>query len=792
MIVLFCREAAAECSAGNVGILALKKLQLAAIRRVPLGMGVPVRGRWIIIGAVLFAGCSRSWYHKQADRDAYAIIPQHIATPADDIGRFDITPPPQSRLSDPYNLDAPPKPPDDPSAAFFMARPGGIRGYSHWDKFGHLDQIETPNWEAGLGLDDRGVLRLTQDRAVEVALLDSQDFQTALETLYQQALALSLNRFDFDCQWFGTAAVDYLHTGGESPSLSTNLLTEGNSLGFTQNLAAGGQLMVNLANNFVWEFTGHTYSVTGGLGVSLMQPLLRGIGRNVRLETLTQGERNMLYAVRDFARFRKQFWANVAINPNGYLDLLLQVQAIRNAKANLKSNEENYRLNIELYRGNKRSVVEVDQALQGLLAARQQVLDAEIGLQNSLDLFKRRLGIPPRIPVELDETALEPFVLTGAKMQALRDDLEKFDLARKAELDVLPEAASLRQNFDELAKLVERAAAEIPSVEADLAKWKAILDRPGAVESDPESRQRAIETYQQNANVPAEAKKELAALGQRIAADKAAVTPEARQAGWAALTSDVKRLFSALDDINNAQALSRIYRIELPLVDANENESIAFAKENRLDLQNAKARVTDAWRQVDVAANALKGDLNVTAGATFATLPQAKNPFAFSTEANIYNVGVQFDGPLNRMAERNVYRNAQIIYEQARRSYMSLSDDIELQIRTDLRTLQQSRVSFEIARLQLIAAARSLENERILLVAPVPPRGGNTGDAALRTLAALTALDAARDKLAQTFIHFEQQRIQFLLDLEGLQLDERGFPSNATPRYHPAPDLPAP
>ena len=42
---------------------------------------------------------------------------------------------------------------------------------------------------------------------------------------------------------------------------------------------------------------------------------------------------------------------------------------------------------------------------------------------------------------------------------------------------------------------------------------------------------------------------------------------------------------------------------------------------------------------------------------------------------------MQFDGPLNRMAQRNAYRASLILYQRARRAYMQLSDNIELDVR---------------------------------------------------------------------------------------------------------------
>jgi hypothetical protein len=185
--------------------------------------------------------------------------------------------------------------------------------------------------------------------------------------------------------------------------------------------------------------------------------------------------------------------------------------------------------------------------------------------------------------------------------------------------------------------------------------------------------------------------------------------------------------------------------------------------------------VTDTWRKVTVAANALEADLDVVASANFGTDPDHDNPFNFAAEASTYVIGLQFDSPLNRMAERNVYRASLIAYQRARRDFMELSDTIELQVRRDLRQLDQLRVSFEISRQQLLSAARQYENARIILLGP-RERRSNNDTTTLNLLRALDTLVAARNALAQNYINYEQQRVQLLLDLEALQLDPRGFP----------------
>ena len=119
----------------------------------------------------------------------------------------------------------------------------------------------------------------------------------------------------------------------------------------------------------------------------------------------------MLYAARDFYRFRKQFWAPVTTLDGGYLSLLLQVQTIRNVQQNLAARSGTCANTRPSCRAGKITTVQVDQAFQGYQRARQAVAQAEAALQSELDTFKILLGLPPHVPVELDDSVLNPFVL---------------------------------------------------------------------------------------------------------------------------------------------------------------------------------------------------------------------------------------------------------------------------------------------------------------------------------------------------------------------------------------------
>jgi outer membrane protein TolC len=732
---------------------------------------------------VAAAGCTRAHYRKAADRQSYDIVVQREdLSPAFDIGRIRVEPPPGSRLADLFNPDHPPKPPDDPAAAYFMANPGGMHGARGWGKDGYTDEIEGPGWEFALGLDPNGVLRLDQHRATEVGLLNSREYQTALEEVYLSALALTLNRFEFQLHWFGRNGTTYTHFGaGSRDGGETSTLTSNSELGFTRNFAAGGQLLVDFANSLVFEHFNGTNVVKSNILVTMTQPLLRNFGRKVRLETLTQAERDTLYAVRVFARFRKQFWANVAVQSGGYLDLLLLVQTLRNTEANLKRQEETYRLYDELFRGGRASVVELDQFYQSLLSARQSVIDARVSLETGLDNFKLRLGIPPRLPVELDDTPLNQFVLTDPQLERVRDDLEAFQRARFAELGEPPPAENLRRDFAALRDLTGRLSTGAASAAADLERWRQRLDRRAAPGDDPAQRAREQTTFDTLRKALPEAADDLKKIVALIDQHRAAVAEGNRKESWEAVTQDAKNVLNVLDAVIAVQTQARIHLIELPEIDWTEADGLYFAHENRLDLQNRLGAVTDAWRKVTVAANALRGDLNVTTAMNLGTDPDHRRPFNFAAEASSYSVGLQFEAPLNRMAERNAYRASLITYQRAKRAYVELSDTVEFQVRRDLRQLNRLRVGFEIARQTLLSAARQYENARLTLLGPRDRRTAND-TTTLNLLQALSALLNARNALAASYINFEQQRVQLLLDLEILQLDHEGFPTNAAPR----------
>jgi outer membrane protein TolC len=739
---------------------------------------------WSLLLFVACAGgCTRSFYRRSADRETYNVISQHSDESRWPIANDSITPPPESRLYDPYNPDRPAMPPDDPAADRFMMWPNGIRGSRHFHDDGDAPFIEAPGWRDGLTLNADGKLKLTPERAVELGILNSRAYQTALEDLYLTALQLTLNRFEFDCHWFLTNNTLWTHFGSSDTEINT--LSSASTFGFTRNLYAGGQLMAEFANNLVVTFSGVNQTAwSSNLIATFTQPLLRGAGRRVRLEGLTEAERQVLYAVRDFARFRKRFYVNVTTEQaGGYLSLLLQVQNVRNLEADLKSQEQNYRLHEAQFKAETVSTIQVDQAYQSYLQSRLALIQARANLETSLDSYKISLGLPPSLPVALDDSLLKPFQLAAPGLEKLQADVEAL-FADFRERDEPPTLAELRTGFTKLKAFQKQGVDFLQQVEQEVKDWKSQL---GWGTDDPAQAARERETHESVERQLPDARRDFAQLAKDLDRDAGNLNEAQRKKNWEALQDRSRQLIAQLEQVFVLQTQIRVYLIQLKPVPYQLDEAWAYARANRLDLMNLRGQVVDAWRQIAVTASALKAGLNVTATANVATKPGADAPFDFRASASTYTLGAQFDGPLNRLAERNAYRASQIAYQQARRNFMALEDQINASIRLDLRNLEQQRISFGIGRLALITAARNVEaaHERILLA----EKGAET-TATLDILRALSDLLQAKNTLIRNWTDYENSRIQLLFDMDALQLTPRGVPADEPD--HDADTLPSP
>ena len=166
---------------------------------------------------------------------------------------------------------------------------------------------------------------ISLNAALDLAFQHSKDYQTQKERLYLEALALTLDRYRYTPTFSATGGGDYRWDKsdpfvidmqamtGATPIDSSESVVVRSNLGARYLLHSGGAIALNLTNNFTRFLTGDVSEFsTGALIGSFTQPLLRDFGSDIETEAQLQAERDLLYQLRDFTRFRKEFAVQVA------------------------------------------------------------------------------------------------------------------------------------------------------------------------------------------------------------------------------------------------------------------------------------------------------------------------------------------------------------------------------------------------------------------------------------------------------------------------------------------------
>ena len=101
---------------------------------------------------------------------------------------------------------------------------------------------------------------------------------------------------------------------------------------------------------------------------------------------------------------------------------------------------------------------------------------------------------------------------------------------------------------------------------------------------------------------------------------------------------------------------------------------------------------------------------------------------------------------------------------------MADEDNIVNEIRLSLRNLRTNRFNFQIARQQLIAATRQVNQAQLTLRQQQGTDSSQTQD----LLQALDQLRGAKNNLISDWINYETSRIELFVNLELLELNEQG------------------
>ncbi len=317
---------------------------------------------------------------------------------------------------------------------------------SHAASLGVTNLEPIPNWpdddylKQGVGESD-GLMEVTPDQPVKLSLQDalrvaagnSREYQAQKETVYRTALALDLERDAFRTTFTGVTSGDVSYDSGANPQVAG--IDSSTEFGLTQRFQNGltlsGAIALDVAK-LLTQDRSSSNALSADFSVEL--PLLRGSGKHIVAEPLIQSERDALYAIYRFERYKREFAVSIA---SDYLSVLQQLDRIQNE-------EDNYRGLIITVRqvrreaeAGRQSQIEVDRALQDELAARQRWISAQQSYQRQLDSFKLTLGLPVDASIELDREELQRLAQeVRAKIPDTEDPLATSDEVLPADAPV--------------------------------------------------------------------------------------------------------------------------------------------------------------------------------------------------------------------------------------------------------------------------------------------------------------------------------------------------------------------
>jgi hypothetical protein len=735
--------------------------------------------------------------------------------------------------------------------------------------------------------------RLTLRDIFELALLNSREYQTQKEQLYRAALALSLERYAYATKFtVGGNGVDPSYSHRRIGGTTVNTLGVPSQLQGDRLLATGGTILGRFANDVILTFNGPT-----GFAADISSEMLFNVTqtvfqRDIILNSLIQSERDLVYAARSFARYRKQFFYDVA---SEYYGLLASYRGIEIDAQNYFANVRTYQQNLEESQSGiarPPNPVSVNQFEQGVLRGLSSLIQSCNRLEESLDRLKLTIGLPTETPInitldELDRLTLrdsievererarrwndrlqtfrsrvgvltearagleqqmaqlqeqldnadglEASTAVEARIKTLQSDLDaNTDEINANHADVLNAAYSVAEHvilWSDLREQMGQARLDVSELQSTRAlfrmngarldsfdKREDLLDVANAVPPAPrilvfqrqldmiESQLALVQALGQFAfdagipddvlNAKRQAYLELDTEGTRLRKNLADGLKTPEKLNITKMLDDATLTLAKLDELASemdrllfgdvveavdlattlAETESLLSRVRelfeaagegLVAVDISADDAMVTALVQRLDLMNERWGLADQWRQIKLAADDLRSVLNLNATQRIGT--ENNRPFDFTLDNSQTQLGISFDLPLNRKAQRNTYRRSLISYNQSWRGLIGFEDQIKFDIRRQLRDLAQARVQYPIAVASAALSEEQVLNTRLQLVL------GLEGVRALDVLEALRDSREALSAVANARINYIVQRARLALDLEVMMLDDTGF-----------------
>lgn len=252
-----------------------------------------------------------------------------------------------------------------------------------------------------------GVLRLTE--AVGMATQYNRNYHTRKESLYRSALSLTETRNKYAFQLLGTVDASYVYDNFDE---AYELAEDKSQVGMTTSGTLSKQFLIgdimlisaDLTTDWFRYLTGEPgTSLSSVLTATLSAPLWGTGAAKIAREELTQAERDVLYSIRSFNRFRQEFVVNII---SEYYDVLQQRASVEIQKASyerIADSTNQFRLEVEV---GKRAAVDLGEALQSELTAEQNLVTRSQSYERALDEFKITLALPTDKEIKLDPNEL--------------------------------------------------------------------------------------------------------------------------------------------------------------------------------------------------------------------------------------------------------------------------------------------------------------------------------------------------------------------------------------------------
>jgi len=376
----------------------------ARISKFELGRSRPGAGlssRFIFTALLTLAvfvlpGCkSPGQYREKADKVAYDIVekkqqeavgktePLQIERPSDTLRR---------RLLEVQGL---------PYSSAASLGTDKLEPIPHWPDKGYPSAVPSTA-DANVPIEPNEILKISLIDALQIAARNSPEYQSRKEDVFRTALDLDLQRNAFR-NIFSAGADSQITTDTTGRETVTSVDTSGSaavSRAFKNGLEVSSAIAIDLVN-LLTQGGASTLGLRSDTSVSL--PLLRGAGRHIVTESLTQAERNVIYEIWDFERYKRSFAVNVGQN---YLSVLRQMDSLENNRNNYISAIKSAQWTRRRADAGRIAEIDVDQAVQRELTSRNGWISAQEQLKNSVDTFKTQIGLPADALITLDANDL--------------------------------------------------------------------------------------------------------------------------------------------------------------------------------------------------------------------------------------------------------------------------------------------------------------------------------------------------------------------------------------------------